>query len=616
MKNLCNITFILSIAIFFASIIFGRIAYVRNLNSRKNFSTRRSYVLTPFQLFLIGFFISATILFFPIYYCDYFNNELGAAKLIKSVLLSIHNTMRLFILDGDFEIIKSSINSSVLGVGLEKAYSIYAAIIFVMAPVLTAGFVLSFFKNVASFLKYFFKWRSDIYVMSELNERSIALTEDILVNNKNNRRSIVLFADVFEKEEEECFELVEQAKRLGAICFRKDITEIGLKPSWFGIKRKFYFVGDDEDENVKQALIMISRCRNKKRYNTPNTQFYVLSNSIESEALLNSTDNGNMKVRRVRQARSLALDILRNHSIFNTKLVKDGKKLISIVIIGLGNYGVELLKTICWCGQMDGYILQLHIFDKDVNLEVKIKSFAPELISFNHKQIEGEPYYDIYFHDNINVEDSAFLSKLSSIKEISTVYVALGDDELNIETAMRMRMQFGRDEIDFKRIMPEIYAIVYSSIKNATFKQNGGLKSIKDIDYGIHFIGSMKKRYALSFIEQEELETEGLKYHLLWAKTEDEIEKNKALYEKYEYYRRSSISKALHVFHREHLGLLNDISDIEDKLLEHKRWNAYMRAEGYVYSIVKDDIAKTHPDLIPFDKLTEREQSKDRVVSS
>lgn len=109
MKNLCNITFILSIAIFFASILFGRIAYVRNLNSRKNFSTRRSYILTPFQLFLIGFFVSATILFFPIYYCDYFSEEFGVSKLIKSVLMSIHNTMRLFILDGDFEIIKSSI---------------------------------------------------------------------------------------------------------------------------------------------------------------------------------------------------------------------------------------------------------------------------------------------------------------------------------------------------------------------------------------------------------------------------------------------------------------------------------------------------------------------------
>ena len=126
----------------------------------------------------------------------------------------------------------------------------------------------------------------------------------------------------------------------------------------------------------------------------------------------------------------------------------------------------------------------------------------------------------------------------------------------------------------------------------------------------------MKKRYALSFIEQEELEAEGLKYHLLWAKTEDEIEKNKALYEKYEYYRRSSISKALHVFHREHLGLLNDISDIEDKLLEHKRWNAYMRAEGYVYSIVKDDIAKTHPLLKPYGELSDCEKNKDQVINS
>ena len=47
---------------------------------------------------------------------------------------------------------------------------------------------------------------------------------------------------------------------------------------------------------------------------------------------------------------------------------------------------------------------------------------------------------------------------------------------------------------------------------------------------------------------------------------------------------------------------------------EHKRWNAFMRAEGYVYHKKRDHIAKTHPDLISYHDLTELEKSKDNIV--
>ncbi len=624
MQTMSLIAINVSAFLFLFSILLGRVMHAKSLNSRKNFTMRRSYLLTPFQVFLIGFFIATATLFFPIYYFDYFATEIGIVKILKSILLSIHNTMRLFVIDGDFDIIKNTITSTNVGSELAAIYSIYGGFLFVIAPVLTAGFVLSFFKNATASVKYFFYPKSDIYIMSELNERSIALAEDILTNPDIKGKKLVLFADVFEKEEEENFELVEQAKRLGAICFKKDITEIGLRPLIFNIDRKFFFVGDDEDENVKQSLILIARCRNKKCYNSKRTHFYVLSNSVESEVLLNSTDNGKMKVRRVRQARNLALDTVRKYSIFNTNIIKDDKKFINIVIVGLGGYGLELLKTVCWCGQMDGYTLNIHVFDEGEGLERRIKSVVPELVEYNHNDIEGEPYYDIYFHDNINVRDQAFLEKLSEIHDISLAYVTLGDDELNIETAMRMRMQFGRDLIEFDRNIPPILAVVYSSIKNATIKSNDGLYSVQGENYDITFIGSMKDRYSLNSIEQSDLEVDGLMVHLYWSlnEPEDKVQVAKDSYEKYEYNRRSSIAQALHIHFREKLGCLY-LDDIDrGSLLEHKRWNAYMRAEGYIRDPLPlidkadkahNDISKTHKNLVPYNELSESEKRKDIV---
>jgi len=62
----------------------------------------------------------------------------------------------------------------------------------------------------------------------------------------------------------------------------------------------------------------------------------------------------------------------------------------------------------------------------------------------------------------------------------------------------------------------------------------------------------------------------------------------------------------------------NDGSEA-DKILndyEHRRWSAYMRSEGFSKGGVRDDIAKTHPDLIPTGELDPVEYNKDGHVLS
>ena len=55
--------------------------------------------------------------------------------------------------------------------------------------------------------------------------------------------------------------------------------------------------------------------------------------------------------------------------------------------------------------------------------------------------------------------------------------------------------------------------------------------------------------------------------------------------------------------------------------LEHRRWNAYMRTEGYVYSgsrnkASRNDLAKRHHDLVPFAALSEEDKRKDSKVGT
>ena len=318
-----------------------------------------------------------------------------------------------------------------------------------------------------------------------------------------------------------------------------------------------------------------------------------------------------MRVRRMSLARNLVIDTLQKRSIFEKAVAKGEEKLINIVIVGLGGYGQEFFKTISWCGQMKGYKLNIHLFDMIEDIESQIRGFAPEVVKYNHKKIEGEPFYDIYYHNAMDVKSQEFLEELSLIDNITTVYVTLGDDELNIETAMRIRMILARKGNNDADIM----AIVYSSIKNETIKQNG-IKDVSGNDYAIDFIGSMEERYTLNFIEQNELEQEGLRIHLSWSNTVEEKKANELLYEKYEYNRRSSMAQALHGQYREKLGLKDgaNVTEREDRVMEHNRWNAYMRAEGYVYGSKKNHVARTHTDLVPFDSLSKSKQELDKTI--
>ena len=610
---LCIITLSLSALLILAAIGVG--AYLHRAELRKTNLKGRRRAISPFRLFVLCFFLAATLVLYPVYHIDYLVDDTGFVKVLKAILLSAQNALQMFTLNGGFDNINAFFSSGEVNRTLATIYTVYATFILIGAPMLTAGFVLSFFKDATALLRYSLLPGREIYAFSKLNARSLALAEDILKDGR--RGKIIVFTDVFEQNEEQDFELVLQAKRLGALCFKKDITELGLRYARKNSLRKLYLIGEDEDENIRQALTLIDRHRDTK-YDTPLMQLYVFSNNIESEALLNSADNGNMKVRRINENRSLALQELKSHPIFENAIEAGGKKKLNIVILGLGGYGAELLKSICWCGQMPEYTLEIHAFDKEDG-EEKIRLHAPDLIKHNGSNKEHEAQYHIHFHDGTDVKSTHFFEEISKIQGITSVYVALGDDELNIETAMHVRTALGRIYPSNGSDLPPIYAIVYSASKTDTVAHSNGLKNMNDEEYGITFIGALRDRYAVDSIEQPELEKLALSIHLFWANTEDEKQKAIEKFNHYEYYRRSSMAQAVYRELRAQLGYHKmDEATNEGKLnndllreYEHRRWNTYMRTEGYILSDSKDHIAKTHPMLISFDELPEEEQLKD-----
>ena len=560
---------------------------------------KRRY-LRPFNILALGIVIASILIFIPVYK-DIFSGHQFCN--IKSFIMSVHNTIRLFIVDGDFDIINNF--TSTLPLSIAGVYSIYASIIFVITPFFTFGFVLTFFQGVLAYERFVMGFFKDVYVFSELNTESLSLAQSL---KENDQKRLIVFTDVYVKDEN-TYELQEKASQLNAICMKKDILEINFNRHSRNKEIKFFIIGDDDKENINHMIKLAEKYGDKKK-----TWLYQFTDNIETHLSLSMICTKEMKVRCVRQEQALINRILYEdgHRLFeNAVRVNDKEKIISIVIVGMGKFGINMLKSLAWFGQMDGYKIQLDVFDKDSLAEDRFKGLCPELMSDKRNGIseEGEAEYRINIHSGVFTDTKEFADEIMRLPYISYAFVALGTDNENIKAALNLRMIFER-----KKLKPVIQAVVFdSNVK----KILTGIKNFRGESYNIEFVGDIESSYTEEVILNSELEREALKRHLLWGEEEE--------FWRYEYNYCSSIASAIHRKAKEVCNIPGTGKTAEEmteeekdifRMLEHKRWNAYMRSEGYIYSgslekQSRNDIGKMHNNLVSYHLLSAEDKRKD-----
>lgn len=595
-----TVQFIISVVIL-AAAIFAVIYCEKN-------KIKRHKLLRSFNILFIGVAVSAFFLYMPYYY----NASATSFRGPQAVLVSLYSVLRSFTLDGDYSFFMETVAAG--GNVFNTVYLTYTLVIMVAAPFFTFGVVLSFFKDVNAYIRYFVRRNKETYIFSEINERSVALAKDL---RKNNPDVLLVFAGVNEAESETEKELVEQAAEIDAICFKKDILSIRFRLDKLTKKTWFFVVGGNETENLRQTLKLIAEHKDRE-----NTMLYLFSTATESELVLASTPRGKMTVRRIDEIHSLISRLLydEGHLLFDSaKADESGTKCISAVIVGLGQYGTTMLRALSWYGQMVDYKLKITAFDKDKNAESRVAYLAPEMIEKENQGViaEGHPHYEIKVHSDIDANTHDFAEKIMELKDATYVFVALGTDEDNVRVAADLRMRFER-----LRIKPVIVAVVHSSEERAALE---GIKNHKNQTYDIRFIGDIDSSYTEKVIIDSEVEDAALKCHMAWDNAKEEE------FWDIEYNYRSSVATALHKKARIHCNLQfidkpeEEMTEEEKKRnkaiedLEHCRWFAYMRSEGFVYSGSDDsssrnELGKMHHNMVPTHRLTDEDLDKDRRV--
>ena len=665
------IFFLLSIAAEAGFTIYALLVYRRKLYSSQG--------LSPIILYTIGVFLAVLMMFLPIYYFQYSFGDFYT--FLRPLLLAVHNTMRVFILDGEFDIVRDAMQS--LPTAVRVVLSTHAAILYVLAPIMTFGNVLSLFQNFQAELRYRYSCRNrPLYIMSELNRKSLMLARDIM-ETKSKEKPVVVFTDVYPQKNEESSELYSAAGAIHAICLSRDVSDLDIFRKKGNVE--IFLLGSDESENVGQAVKIIERLNHyQKKQNVKlfvfalaDSSAYTLESQRYNKLLDAACEHGfapnTFKLRRINEIHLLAQRTVPKMELFQ----RSRNGVISVMLAGMGKFGMEFFKMLIWYCQVIGYKLEINIFvrrkpDSNGNggISAVLRRNFPELMQKNPCSTDGDANYDIKCYEGVDFETDTFERILAAggpdaerLLRTTHIVVALGKDETDIEISVYLRRIFDQYKhvvadpyIQVEDEDPAIYAVVYHEQMSTLVHENDAscgqfLINQKEIPYHIQFIGSIYQQYTYHNICDSDLEQAAYAHHISWAEinrqvademrrkgyTEQEIRdagfgfytidanEEEKKYERFEYFRESSISRELHDRMLEEIGeAKNMICTAPEKSYlctcpncdrrkktEHMRWNAYMLVNGYSYGARRADRAKIHYGLVPWSQLTEWEKAKD-----
>ncbi|MBR4863941.1 MAG: hypothetical protein IKU07_05135 [Oscillospiraceae bacterium] len=655
-----------ALLIIFGLLSFGIAAYF-SVCAYKLHKAGKKYkqLLSAMQVLTVGIFISVFAIFIPYHYTAC---ELGGGVLIlRPLLIDFYNTVRIFLLNAEFSLIVDSADGANTVVSL--LFCGYAAVLYVVAPALTFGNVLSFFKNLQGLFRFRLAKDKKCYIFSELNERSLALAKSV-----PDRDAILVFTGVTTVEEDT--PLLSQARDLKAICLKRDITQLDFMSKTAPVE--LFLVGQDESENVSRAVQLTTELNQKNT--KQNVKIFVFSTKPGAGHILDSLDYDNLlayadahkydencfKLRRVDEKRQLILNAVPKMKLL--QLAEKHNKTLSVLVVGLGSYGTEFFKMLVWYCQVEGCKLQFNLVDKQEGyMEALLKRDCPELLT------SGE--YDIRLFSGVdaqlsglddlllyNGDDEKKQADARRLGETNLAFVSLGDDDVNIEVSIRLRQLLDRvnnvvadEDTTWEKETADIYSVVFDDRKtDILYKESEPsrlLKNHKEIPYHIRFIGSLSSQFSYANIYDEALEAAAYDNHVGWVKVEmDECEaqrkelppetyasrkkalnekerKEKQKFEKYEYFRVSSIAKELYKRNTDVYKVLRQVSGCKQtadplvcdctncttrKQNEHMRWNAYTRVIGYSYKDgIRADRALLHDNLCDWEQLNNKDRQKD-----
>ncbi len=710
------------VALFALLITAGAGTYIGwGLRVKNGISFRRALIILSAAVFT-----SLVIIYLPVSlnsYAEVYTESGGVVIVIAAVLQSLQNAARTFVLDGSWsELLQPDAN----GVEIPMYATVIGLFLNVLAPVLTFSAILSMFKELTARIRVHSMASSGrpLFLFSELNRSTVFLAQDI---RRKYPKANLVYTDVYPEDDESNYELREQAAKLNAVSLRTDITELKIKER--KSLTEYFLLGHDEEENVTQAKKLFMK--NKDRTDTSIYVLSVrkgnalmidsMTASLDADEKLQKAEERNwdyedlkadirgggiLRLRRIDPERQTAWREIPKIGCIRKAMSSpdgNGKDTLSVLVLADTHLSYTIIRTLLWFCQSDKFRLEVNVVYADylsnqesilsgqhegkVNVRSLLEFECPDIIRTNGKKTEGDAFYDIEFIESTRFEKGEFLTQLirtasgsdvrsktvDRLLRTDLVITDRGNDDETLETAAFLRTTFER-----LNMRPEIYAVCEDEeelLKDLNEYNN--IITYKDANYDIRFIGKRHDTYSYENIRNSEEEDLGFCQHIKWidvSNSQDpsesrdgDLKRELLNYERHEYYRNSSVSKAMYlrnvicdpdqeldaeealelIRQKDPDGKTDENSRFEWRLrirpeyeclknpkeprdrwlcacrnctyrreLEHNRWNAYMRTQGYIPSPSGDindkrAMAMVHGNLVPFGELKDVDRKKD-----
>ena len=410
-------------------------------------------------------------------------------------------------LDADYSKLLSAVRESATA-----GYRLFFTVLCVLSPLIFGGFIVTLFEGATARIKYYaFRRVSDVFYFSELNEKSVMLAESV---SAHDRKNLVVFCNCGSAGGSP---LESRAREDGFVLLAESECALTGRSA----HRRYYFeIAENQDENLSRTEKLISCYAAAKDQDICLLKIFLFSEQEEAGFTLSSIDKKGLDVVLVNRDRSVSYSLLLENPLY--RALKDGKKGLSVLVVGAGKIGNEIIRACVWCGQLGPeYSLRIQVVDKDAErYRSCLRKECPELFG------DG---YDISFYQ-ADVETDVFAQILdANCRDVNYIAVCLGDDELSIHTALYLRAWYLGNDPEFRN-EPIISVLVGERTKSESLRSFTAIDRErlvrKDIavssehaqNYDLFPFGSWSSIYSHDFIVNSAVEQLALNTHAAYEK--------------------------------------------------------------------------------------------------
>lgn len=532
---------------------------------------------------------------------------------------SIVHALQSFSMDEDYTtyvLLGKQLMADLFGDAWATAYGVYVSVLNIACPIAGGALLFSLISSIFPRVRLFFRslafWHP-MYYFSKLNERSLALAKDIEAQSKRLGRPVIVFADVYDDEDDEAVsELIGEAKKLGCICLKTDISSLPVKR----LCRVTYLLIDNDEVNNLEALAAFGDERRMRTLDSDDTVVFFCQS--DSYVLVEKALTAKYQSKKIAQPRfvpvrsysNMIRNLLVKHPLYDTLSRTPGEPL-EVTVFGTGSIGTEMFLSTYWCGQILDHPLHINIvsLESEQDFRARIDGINPDILQTsdpNSKLLDiyadgrekSEPYFKLRYREldvmnaNINTVMCDEFDDGFKLADSNYILVAIGSDQENLDVASRIRRCVSANLLCQCDKRVDIAYIVYDQMLSET------LGETDDGNVRTFAVGSLGEVYSYSnvFMAGDYLSTAdniaNVYERVILKKAHDTSEKRTR--DDYTFW--ANLARAIHLGYEAFSAGADSYSEYADMVrnkkldektldrlawLEHRRWCAFMRVQGF-----------------------------------